>query len=105
MAEPRGESACAPRAASAPDGGEQRLAFVGAHPEPLFQSRHDIRVGKGQRQLEALARGARITAELRNGARGFPTVLLYKDGAVVDRFHGAKPEHFVRDFIDRHLDA
>ncbi len=39
----------------------------------------------------------------RNGARGFPTVLLYKDGEVVDRFHGAKPEHFVREFIDKHL--
>ncbi len=40
----------------------------------------------------------------RNGARGFPTVLLYKKGEVVDRFHGAKPEHFVRQFIDAHLD-
>jgi thioredoxin 1 len=39
----------------------------------------------------------------RNGARGFPTVLLYKDGEVVDRFHGAKTEHFVREFIDKHL--
>ncbi|MBK6742029.1 MAG: thioredoxin [Hydrogenophilales bacterium] len=38
-----------------------------------------------------------------NGARGFPTVLLYKNGEVVDRFHGAKPEHFVREFIDKHL--
>lgn len=40
-----------------------------------------------------------------HGARGFPTVLLYKNGEMVDRFHGAKPEHFVREFIDRHLDA
>lgn len=39
----------------------------------------------------------------RNGARGFPTVLLYKNGEVVDRFHSAKPEHFVREFIDKHL--
>ncbi|TCS69210.1 putative thioredoxin [Sulfuritortus calidifontis] len=41
----------------------------------------------------------------RHGARGFPTVLLYKNGEMVDRFHGAKPEHFVREFIDQHLDA
>jgi len=41
----------------------------------------------------------------RHGARGFPTVLLYKNGEMVDRFHGAKPEHFVREFIDKHLDA
>ena len=40
----------------------------------------------------------------RHGARGFPTVLLYKNGEVVDRFHSAKPEHFVREFIDAHLD-
>ncbi len=40
-----------------------------------------------------------------HGARGFPTVLLYKNGEMVDRFHGAKPEHFVREFIDQHLAA
>ncbi len=39
----------------------------------------------------------------RHGARGFPTVLLFKHGEMVDRFHGAKPEHFVREFIDKHL--
>ncbi len=39
----------------------------------------------------------------RHAVRGFPTVLLFKSGAVADRFHGAKPEHFVREFIDRHL--
>jgi putative thioredoxin len=39
----------------------------------------------------------------RNAARGFPTVLLYRQGEVVDRFHGAKPEHFVREFIEKHL--
>lgn len=39
----------------------------------------------------------------RYGARGFPTVLLFKDGAEVDRFHGARPEQFVRQFIDAHL--
>lgn len=39
----------------------------------------------------------------RYGARGFPTVLLFKDGEERARFHGAKPEHFVREFIDQHL--
>lgn len=39
----------------------------------------------------------------RYGARGFPTVLLFKDGELVDRFHGAKPEHFVRELIDKHM--
>lgn len=39
----------------------------------------------------------------RHGARGFPTVLVYKNGQEVDRFHGAKPEHFVRELIEKHL--
>ncbi len=41
----------------------------------------------------------------RYGARGFPTVLLFVGGEMVDRFHGAKPEHFIREFIDKHLPA
>ena len=40
----------------------------------------------------------------RYGARGFPTVLLFKNGEEVARFHSAKPEHFVREFIEAHLD-
>ena len=39
----------------------------------------------------------------RYGARGFPTVLLFKNGEEVARFHSAKPEHFVREFIAEHL--
>ncbi len=40
----------------------------------------------------------------RYGARGFPTVLLFRNGEAVARFHGAKPEHFVRAFLEEHLD-
>ncbi len=36
--------------------------------------------------------------------RGFPTVLLFKNGEEVERFAGAKPPAFVREFIDRHSD-
>ena len=36
--------------------------------------------------------------------RGFPTVLLFKDGEIVDRFHGAKPVQFLREFLEPHLD-
>lgn len=39
----------------------------------------------------------------RYGCRGFPTVLLFKDGEEKARFHSAKPEHFVREFIEEHL--
>ncbi|MBT3348350.1 MAG: thioredoxin [Thiotrichales bacterium] len=39
----------------------------------------------------------------RYGAKGFPTVIAIKDGEEVDRFHGAKSESFVREFIERNL--
>ena len=35
--------------------------------------------------------------------RGFPTVLVFKEGVEVARFSGYKPEHFVRETIDAHL--
>jgi len=35
--------------------------------------------------------------------RGFPTVLMFVNGEVVDRFSSARPPDFVRDFLDRHL--
>lgn len=35
--------------------------------------------------------------------RGFPTVILFRDGEEQERFAGAKPMHFIRQFIGRHL--
>ena len=35
--------------------------------------------------------------------RGFPTVILFIDGEEKDRFHGAKPLSFLREFVDGHL--
>lgn len=37
----------------------------------------------------------------RHQAKGFPTVIAYSRGQIVDRFHGAQRESFIRDFIDR----
>jgi putative thioredoxin len=37
------------------------------------------------------------------GIRSLPTVLLFKDGQVVDQFTGGLPEPQVREFLDRHL--
>ncbi|CAK0763334.1 Thioredoxin [Gammaproteobacteria bacterium] len=34
--------------------------------------------------------------------RGFPTCLLFRDGAVAGHFSGMRPEHFVREFIETH---
>ncbi len=36
-------------------------------------------------------------------ARGFPTVILFKNGEEVDRFSSARPAPFVREFLDRHI--
>lgn len=36
--------------------------------------------------------------------RGFPTAILFVNGAPVDQFSGARPPQFVREFLDRHLD-
>jgi putative thioredoxin len=48
--------------------------------------------------------GANMKIAGRYGARGFPTVLLFKNGVEAARFHSSKPEHFVREFIEAHLD-
>jgi len=39
----------------------------------------------------------------RYGVRGFPTVLLLRDGDEQDRFTSAQSPDFVRQFIERHL--
>lgn len=37
--------------------------------------------------------------------RGFPTIILFKDGHVVDRFSSARPKHFIQEFIESHCDV
>lgn len=37
----------------------------------------------------------------RHQVRGFPTVIAYSHGREVDRFHSAKPMHFLREFADK----
>jgi len=37
-----------------------------------------------------------------NRVRGFPTCVLFRDGAEVVRFSGAKPVHVIREFIEEH---
>jgi len=36
-------------------------------------------------------------------ARGFPTVMLFVDGEEIDRFSGAKPLSFIREFVDSNM--
>ena len=35
--------------------------------------------------------------------RGFPTIMLFKDGVEVARFSGAKPAQFIDSFLQQHL--
>jgi len=39
----------------------------------------------------------------RYSVRGFPTVILFRDGEEQERFSSMRPPQFIRDFIDRHL--
>jgi putative thioredoxin len=39
------------------------------------------------------------------GVRSLPTVVLFKDGAVVDHFVGVVPETQIRELLDRHVPA
>ncbi|MEF3193390.1 MAG: thioredoxin [Halothiobacillaceae bacterium] len=39
----------------------------------------------------------------RFGIRSLPTVMVFKDGRVVDQFMGAQPEGAIRKFIDKHI--
>jgi putative thioredoxin len=35
--------------------------------------------------------------------RGFPTIILFKQGQEVDRFSSARPSQFIEQFIQQHL--
>ena len=36
--------------------------------------------------------------------RGFPTIILINKGEEMERFTGAKPKHFIREFIDQYIE-
>lgn len=40
----------------------------------------------------------------RHQAKGFPTVIAYSRGQVIDRFHSAQTEGFLRRFIDSFIE-
>ncbi|MEJ2611231.1 MAG: thioredoxin domain-containing protein [Candidatus Thiodiazotropha sp.] len=35
--------------------------------------------------------------------RGFPTVILFRNGEEIGRFHGSRASHWLRDWIGEHL--
>lgn len=62
-------------------------------------------VGEYRGQFLVAKVDADSEAELaaRFGIRSLPTVLVFKDGEVVDEFFGALPESEVRVYVERHL--
>ena len=36
--------------------------------------------------------------------RGFPTVILFRDGLELGRFGGARPPHWIHDWLQAHLE-
>ncbi len=36
--------------------------------------------------------------------RGFPTVILFRNGEAIDRFSSARPLQFIREFLEQHID-
>jgi len=39
-----------------------------------------------------------------NKVRGFPTIMLFQNGVEKARFSGAKPKHFIEDFIEQNCE-
>ena len=62
---------------------------------------------RGQVRLAKLEvdEGKNMKLAGRYQVRGFPTIILFKDGHVVDRFSSARPKQFIREFIETHCDV
>ena len=72
---------------------------------PLLQTLIDEYDGAIRLAKVEVDEGENMKLAGRYQVRGFPTVILFIDGEEVDRFAGAKPLSFLRDFVDRHLPA
>ncbi len=52
-------------------------------------------------KLEAEDENMKIAGKYK--ARGFPTVIAIRDGEELERFHGAKPFSFIKDFVQKNI--
>ena len=41
----------------------------------------------------------------RYNVKGFPTIMLFRDGEEIDRFSGAKPAQFIKHFLESKLSS
>lgn len=66
--------------------------------ERVAHQRHDVRLAKVDADENMKLAG-------RYGLRGFPTVILFRNGEELGRFSGARTPQQVQAFLDRHLAA
>lgn len=58
---------------------------------------------EGRLQLAQLEVDDNMRLAGRYRLRGFPTVILFVEGAEVGRFHGSRASHWIREWIVEHL--
>lgn len=69
--------------------------FIGEYEDELLLAKVEVDEGDGENMK--LAGHYKV--------RGFPTILLFINGEEKARFSGAKPLHFIRQFIDENINA
>jgi putative thioredoxin len=62
-----------------------------------------VRAGAGAVRLAKVDADENMKLAGRYGLRGFPTVILFENGAEVGRFSSMRPESFVRAFLEDSL--
>jgi len=67
----------------------------------LEKAVHDYGGAVGLAKLE-IDEGENMKIAGHYAVRGFPTILLIQNGEEIGRFSGAKPAHFIKDFIANH---
>ena len=70
---------------------------------PILRELIDEYDGKLKLAKVEVDEGENMKLAGRYQVRGFPTILLIINGEEVDRFSGAKPLSFIREFVDAHL--
>ncbi len=68
---------------------------------PVFKTVAQDMQGRAQFGEVDLDRSPELA--VRYGVQSIPTVLLFKEGQVIDRMTGAAPKHNVVNFINKHL--
>ena len=72
--------------------------------DPILRETVNDYAGKVQLARLEVDEGDNMKLAGRYQVRGFPTIILFKNGHVVDRFSSARPKSFIQAFIESHVD-